>query len=130
MTKEQNAVDKDKVLHIADVIPSFKIGVTKDPKTRLYYFKKQYPNFKFIKVFETKHPYLIESMIIEQHYKDDFGCYGSEWYGNLSDSMSERLCKEVEETINDYKCGNTTVSGFSGLKNKLKKGFVYVGVSN
>jgi len=111
-------------------VTNFKIGVTKNIENRLRYFKKDYPDFRFIKVYEVNHPYLIESMIIERHYKGDFSCFGSEWYGYLTPSKVERLCSDVSAIISDYQDGEIESFGFNKLKNKLKKGFVYIGTTS
>ena len=108
----------------------YKIGVTKNTETRLFYYRKEYPEFKFIKVFETKHPYLIESMVKENYYKDGFSNYGSEWYEGLTEKEGQLLIDSVKEIIRSYQVGDCEVFGFDAMKKRLKKGFVYVGVTN
>ena len=63
-----------------DVLPykQLKIGITNNPKRRLYYYDKHLQNFTFLFLVKTNKALDLEDALKEIHYKSGFESYGSE----------------------------------------------------
>lgn len=88
----------------------FKIGVTKNLETRLKYYNKEISDFRIIKSWNIKNPTELEQRLIEDNYKDDFSTYGSEWFWDVENQLSEFIEKVewyIENTYTPHNNGYT-----------------------
>ncbi|WP_165929281.1 GIY-YIG nuclease family protein [Flavobacterium hiemivividum] len=88
----------------------FKIGVTKNLETRLKYYNKEISDFRIIKSWNIKNPTELEQRLIEDNYKDDFSTYGSEWFWDVENQLSEFIEKVewyIENTYTPHNYGYT-----------------------
>ena len=110
-------------------IKDVKIGVTGNLERRIGFHRKENHKFDYVKTWEVKYPYAVESLIKERHYKDDFCNWGSEWYGDLSDEYLKKLENDIDEIIKDYSPKELKEWLPNGARAQRKKGFVYLGIA-
>jgi len=75
-----------------------KIGITNNPKRRLYYYDKEIQNFTFLFLLKTNKALDLEDALKEINYKSGFESWGSEWF-SCSNCIS--FIKQLKDLKND-----------------------------
>lgn len=81
----------------------FKIGITKDLKTRLSYYHKEITDFRILKSWNVKNPKTLEQAIVSNFAKSDYESFGREWFWDTNSHFEKILTEEIEWLIeNSY----------------------------
>jgi hypothetical protein len=99
-------IGEDKNTNDVNGYDELKIGITNNPKGRLYYYDKEFQNFTFLFLIKTDKALDLEDILKEIHYKSGFASWGSEWFScRKKDEDFERLKNECIELLdcNDIK---------------------------